>query len=912
MLIRNITKITNDSFKRLNEDVNKLLLEDIDAVKKVFMNRFPDMSEEEFDEIIKLDPTYKEGSNSVGKYGKWLLGLYKKDNPLEYDAELIYNVLNVYDNYKNDRKKEIEKDINKIKSINDLHDAVNSAGEAELSARQQEREKRNSKDIKKVFGDNKWEIWVPQSFAGSCTLGKGTNWCTAYSENDSYYKQYTSKGPLYIFISKQNPKEKYQLHVETKSFMDKDDKSADLEDVLSTDNKLKEFVYSNIYGYKVDKDGNFIYDGENKIPEGAISVIVEQGVTSIGKDAFNNCKSLKSITIPNSVTEIGYEAFAGCTSLQSITIPDSVTSINEYAFAYCTSLQSIRLPNSVTSIGMGAFNECTSLKSITIPNSVTSIDKGAFLGCKSLQSITIPDSVTSIGKTAFTRCKSLQSITIPNSVTSIDKYAFLDCKSLQSINIPNSVTKIDEGAFYGCELLQSINIPNSVTSIDKSVFFYCKSLQLINIPDSVTSIDKYAFDGCESLKSINIPNSVTSIGSKVFSNCKSLKSINIPDSVTDIGNDVFENCTSLQSINIPDSVTDIGGGAFVHCKYLQSVNIPNSVTRINTFVFSGCESLQSITIPDSVTEIGFGAFNFCKSLQSITIPDSVTDIDAYAFNACDNLEEVVLENPNTIYVNNAFPKRTKIIKKGVNESMKMRKNKHNKVHHNHDGFIESTIIKESKKPMVIDAHKFSGMRKEDIENALDDMPVGTKLSGIVNAPGTYGAEHYGQRDVVVEKRSAYVANIYNPISSPNDWKYKDIYWAISGYKYHWNIANIILGKDKYYCLSDMATNESINIRKAKRLMEKNGYVVRKNKYLKESDDNTWSNILQSISKTIGNIDNVTMDAQSNINDILHGKHTAIPNIVLSDSETSFLLNIYDKLILLQDEISKIDDNVWKR
>ena len=387
-----------------------ILLEDIEAVKR----QYSYIPEEDFYKIIKIDPTYQDGKDSVGKYGKWLLGLYKKDNPLEYDVELIYNVLNAYDIYKNDRKKEIEKDINKIKSIDDLYDAVNNVGDAELSARQQERELRNSKDIKKIFEDNKWEIWIPLSYAGSCTLGKGTEWCTAYSENDSYYKDYTSQGPLYVFINKQNPKEKYQLHVETNSFMNKDDNIVNLGDVLSTDDKLKEFVYSNIYGCETDEDGNFIYDGKNRIPKNATKIIITDSVKYIRDSEFSRFYELESIIIPNSVISIGNDAFFNCKSLQSITIPNSVKAIGFEAFSWCTSLQSITIPNSVKSIGFEAFSYCKSLQTVTIPDSLIAIAECLFMDCTSLQSITIPDSVISIGDYAFDGCDNLNEVILEN------------------------------------------------------------------------------------------------------------------------------------------------------------------------------------------------------------------------------------------------------------------------------------------------------------------------------------------------------------------------------------------------------------------------------------------------------------------------------------------------------------------
>ena len=64
-------------------------------------------------------------------------------------------------------------------------------------------------------------------------------------------------------------------------------------------------------------------------------IVIENGVTSIGQEAFTYCESLTSITIPNSVTSIGKFAFKGCSELESITIPNSVTSIGEGTFYNC-------------------------------------------------------------------------------------------------------------------------------------------------------------------------------------------------------------------------------------------------------------------------------------------------------------------------------------------------------------------------------------------------------------------------------------------------------------------------------------------------------------------------------------------------------------------------------------------------
>ena len=202
--------------------------------------------------------------------------------------------------------------------------------------------------------------------------------------------------------------------------------------------KLYEDGTLNISGTGAMKNYNYFEGNQSPASQKKDSVkkvVIEDGVTSIGNEAFAGCSSLTSITLSNNITNIGNSAFAGCSSLTSITIPDSVTSIGEVAFSGCSSLTSITIPDGVTSIGDATFSNCEGLTSITIPDSVTSIGEGAFYACSSLTSITIPDSVTRIGDYAFKNCSNLTSITIPDSVTSIGSSAFKNCRSLQTISL---------------------------------------------------------------------------------------------------------------------------------------------------------------------------------------------------------------------------------------------------------------------------------------------------------------------------------------------------------------------------------------------------------------------------------------------------------------------------------------------
>jgi hypothetical protein len=147
-------------------------------------------------------------------------------------------------------------------------------------------------------------------------------------------------------------------------------------------------------------------------------------VTGVGTNAFYQCYSLTSVTIPGSVTSIGDAAFGWCTSLTNATIANGLTSIRDQTFYTCTNLASVTIPNSVTNIGDEAFYACTSLTGLTIPSSVTSIGDGAFAFSWSLTTITIPNSVSSLGGYAFSGCFLLTGAYFLGNAPSADSTVF--------------------------------------------------------------------------------------------------------------------------------------------------------------------------------------------------------------------------------------------------------------------------------------------------------------------------------------------------------------------------------------------------------------------------------------------------------------------------------------------------------
>lgn len=308
---------------------------------------------------------------------------------------------------------------------------------------------------------------------------------------------------------------------------------------------------------------------------GITFLIIEQGVTTIGNEAFYNCSGLTSVTLPNLVTTIGSKAFYQCIGLTSITIPSSVSSIADYAFQYCSGLTSVTIPNSVTLIGKSTFGYCTGLTSAAILNSIT--NNSTFEYCGGLTSVTIGSSVTSIGDLTFSRCSNLKSLTIPNSVTSIGVDVFDNCSSLTTINVDagNPNYSSDNGVLFDKNKTTLICypagkngayvIPSSVSSIADYAFRF-SGLTSLTIPNSVISIGDWSFGACTGLTSVTIPNSVTQIGAEAFDYCSGLTSLSISASVSSIGDYAFDYCSGLTSITClnddPENVT-LGNGVFL-------------------------------------------------------------------------------------------------------------------------------------------------------------------------------------------------------------------------------------------------------------------------------------------------------------------------------------------------------------
>lgn len=142
---------------------------------------------------------------------------------------------------------------------------------------------------------------------------------------------------------------------------------------------------------------------------GCSSLKIVEGSAPGSLYSFDGCYSLTEVNYVSTLG-IGQYAFEDCKSLKNVTISGDTTSIGSYAFYGCRSLESITLPRNITSISANAFQNCIALKSIVLPYMLSVLTNNEFSGCAALESVVIDSGVTTIQNTTFSGCYGLRAI----------------------------------------------------------------------------------------------------------------------------------------------------------------------------------------------------------------------------------------------------------------------------------------------------------------------------------------------------------------------------------------------------------------------------------------------------------------------------------------------------------------------
>ena len=320
---------------------------------------------------------------------------------------------------------------------------------------------------------------------------------------------------------------------------------------------------------------NGLYLGSTKNPYMSLTDMVDNTVTSftihadtkfVGDYALADAHNLESLVVPNGVLSLGRESLGYCTSLTSVTLPETLVALRPYAFRYCSALTQITLPNSLREIAYYVFEDCIALTALQIPAGVTSIEESVVSGCNALTSLTVDENNTVYHSTnncvINTSNKALVmgcSISvIPDYVEEIYDRAFNRCDGLTSVTLPASLTKLGASAFEQCNNLTSLTVDpaNSVfystgnCVIEKATGkLVCVAPEFVLPNDgSITSMEGWIFDH-RTFEEFTLPEGLVSISQCAFQGCRNLKTLTIPASVTQIDRSAFQNCTNLTTVN---------------------------------------------------------------------------------------------------------------------------------------------------------------------------------------------------------------------------------------------------------------------------------------------------------------------------------------------------------------------------
>lgn len=392
------------------------------------------------------------------------------------------------------------------------------------------------------------------------------------------------------------------------------------------------------------------------------TVVIEDGIETIGKYAFFNCSEIGSISLPNTLKCIGKSSLYNLNTISFIELPETVTSIGTSAFGEWRKLESLTLPCSanidVASYDSeSAFYNCGKLKKIDFTKGTGIMPDYSDLSpykslSNALEEISFADGVTYIGQNTFKGCSTLEIVNMPLIKPTIGKYAFKGTKYYKTlfddngllisgnvlldgefaegvVEIPDTVTEISSGAFSGNSKMTSLVIPDSVTTVGENAFSNCRGLNSLTVPCSLDIYNENSFSGCTTLTSLTMTK-----GTGTMVNFSNSKYTYTP---------WYRSKSSFNTLILEEGIESIGAYAFRDLTALSSISINNGLKRVSAYSFYGDSSIISIILPDTLESVGVFAFYNCSGLKELTFPCSANlSNNLNTFANCTNIDKITM------------------------------------------------------------------------------------------------------------------------------------------------------------------------------------------------------------------------------------------------------------------------------
>lgn len=326
-------------------------------------------------------------------------------------------------------------------------------------------------------------------------------------------------------------------------------------------------------------------------------VVVKGTVDHIGDSSFNRLFNVTEIIIEEGVTSVGRNALQN-TKISSIDLPDSIEEMGMVALGSSHNLKTLRLPANLKAVSQFIVTDCPVLSEIYVGDQVTVVEDRAFANLSGT-TVYFTGDAPSFYSESF-RFSSVrvyypknnetwtEAVRQPYGATAI---SWLPYNSENSEDIVEPEIWIaDLGVALSqneesCEwIIHGESNPDNLMGVLPG---YMDIVGSVIFEDGISYVAPGLFNGFPYLQKVTLANSVKQIHELAFAACPVLSEVILPEGLAEIGHAAFVDAVSLETIEFPQTLEIIRGEAFANCICLKQITFNGSAPEIGADAFAG-------------------------------------------------------------------------------------------------------------------------------------------------------------------------------------------------------------------------------------------------------------------------------------------------------------------------------------
>ena len=418
-------------------------------------------------------------------------------------------------------------------------------------------------------------------------------------------------------------------------------------------------------------DGLLTISGKGAVPDYAVgeapwleeevySIIIEDGITGIGSNAFRGMARVQDIIVGRGVTNLGDSAFADCPKLSYMLFLGDDLTIPTGVFANCPDLGLFRFAGDLPAFGADCLNTGDSdISAYYNAGNPTWNDfswdpyyRGLFTAYQNHtgESGTCGDDLT--WQIVYSDVSHIYNYLVITGTGPMYDYAEGEAPwaSLShvffGVYLSPGVSRIGDNAFHDMDI-SSVNIPGSIREIGANAFRNNPDMTYMVLRENIRKVGDSAF-AHSGVNGVNVHNPNIELGIGVYESCDNLTNESFPEGMTYIPERTFKNCKNLREITIPTNVTRIDPEAFSGCTKLKTVNFYGTTRQWEEMeIAEGNDPLLNAELDGLLTNSGTcgesTTWELSEDFTVLTISGTGSvDSDPWS-NAAGYIEKVIVE-----------------------------------------------------------------------------------------------------------------------------------------------------------------------------------------------------------------------------------------------------------------------------